>query len=617
MAVTFSISPNPHWVIIDNFSKLPNGAAIYTFSSLNPSQFKPAFQDAGGMIPFGQPIVGFGNGTMPPIYWKFDDADPTDLYYIEVWDKVKVPGNDAVMLWNFTGLPSFTTSGGGGIITTNLDLENLVSNGEFYWNVANLPVAPATSVPTQITLAPSNHAGFSGVAHSVNDGAPAPDIIFAKGDQSATDSISFIDFPNGDTTFSPAPTPQIYVNYTTAVAGSEAYKFIQFPIVKGLRNLENINISIAMWNRYNGGDSGITLSLRQFFGNGTNGPSADVPTSIGSLQFSGTNWNKTIFNSVLVPSTAGKTFGNCGNDGLFLQIRIPSSVLINFDFILPAVYIGNTTSTVDFHTLDFVDAIVMTPRTGDTRITLNSFHDYGWVPANDGTIGSSTSLATTRANIDTFPLYDLIWNAIPDSLAPVTGGRGVSSEADFGNNKAMALTRNLGRVMAGALPVIANQSFTRAGNTITMATTAGFYTGMAVNVSGGGLPAPLLAGTIYYAIIVNATTMQLATTTANAFSGTFIVLTSAGTGTIVSQTIETIGSFVGEETHVQSIAEMPAHTHGPGGVGATSFQVKGGVGTGFGGAGGAVDSTLTASTGGGLPFNQIQPTVYMNVYFKL
>lgn len=610
MAVTFTLAPNPHWVVIDNFSKLPNGAAIYTFSSLNPSQFKPAFEDPGGTIPYGQPIVGFGNGTFPPIYWQFDDADPANLYYIEVWDKVKVPGNDAVMLWNFTGLPAFIGGGGGGTITTNLDLENLVTNGEFYWNAGNLPVAPAISVPAQVTLAPSNHAGFSGVANSINDGAPAPDIIFAKGDTSATDSISFVNFPNGDTTFAPAPTPQIYVNYTTAVAGSEAYKFIQFPLVKGLRNLENINISIAMWNRYNGGDSAITLALRQFFGNGTNGPSADVLTSIGSLQFSGTSWNKTIFNAVLVPSTAGKTFGNAGNDGLFLQIRIPSSVLINFDFILPAVYIGNVTSTVDFHALDFVNAIVMTPRTGDTRITLNSFHDYGWVPANDGTIGSASSLATTRANIDTYPLYSLIWNAVSNSLAPVTGGRGISAEADFGNNKAMALTRNLGRVMAGALPVIANQAFTRAGNNITMVSTAGFYTGMAVNVSGGGLPSPLVSGVIYYAIVIDATNMQLAATSSNAFGGTFIPLTTAGSGTIVSQTIETLGSFVGEETHVMSVAEMPAHTH--------SYTIINAGGAFLqGGPGGQQQAAVTGSTGGGLPFNQIQPTVYMNVFFKL
>ena len=165
---------------------------IYTYSSLNPSVFKPAYQDAGGNIPYGQPIVGFGNGTMPPIFWKFDSDNPSDLYYIQVWDKVKSPGNGAVMLWNFSGLTgSGSGGGGGGTITTNLDLENLVINGEFYRNVGN---SSGPSVATQVTLAPSAHDGYCGTGNSANDGAPAPDIIFAKSDQTASDSISFTNF---------------------------------------------------------------------------------------------------------------------------------------------------------------------------------------------------------------------------------------------------------------------------------------------------------------------------------------------------------------------------------------------------------------------------------------
>src|ERR1700682_5285922 len=103
MALTpiFTIEPNPHWVIIDNFSKLPAGAAIYTYRSLDPSVFKPAFQDAGGNIPYRQPIVGFGNGTMPPIFWEFDPNNPSDTYYIRVYDKENLPGSNAQFLWDF------------------------------------------------------------------------------------------------------------------------------------------------------------------------------------------------------------------------------------------------------------------------------------------------------------------------------------------------------------------------------------------------------------------------------------------------------------------------------------------------------------------------------------
>ncbi len=58
-------------------------------------------------------------------------------------------------------------------------------------------------------------------------------------------------------------------------------------------------------------------------------------------------------------------------------------------------------------------------------------------------------------------------------------------------------------------------------------------TGRAVTVSnsGGGLPAPLVAGTTYWAIDVTNTTLKLATTKALADAGTPIDITTAGTGT--------------------------------------------------------------------------------------
>jgi hypothetical protein len=363
----------------------------------------------------------------------------------------------------------------------------------------------------------------------------------------------------------------------------------------------------------------VIVRLRQFFGNGTNGPSADVITTIGSLTFDGSDWTQTIFNQITVPGIGflGATLGNCGNDALFLQIGIPLSAAVDFDFILPALYLGDTTSTLDFHTQDFVDAIAQSPRTGDTRTSINSFSPYGWVPANDGTIGSATSGATTRNNIDTFPLYDLIWNSISNSLAPVVGGRGASSIADFGNNKPMFLTRNLGRVMAGALPVAASQTFVRAANTLVVASTSGFYTGMAVtiNVTGGGLT----AGIIYYAIVIDAVTLSLATTTTNALAGTVIPLGAVPNGTVISSNVETLGSYIGEEKHLLLNTELPV---GPFNIQldttSLSFTPGGTPISGVGPAGsGTQSSTNLRVTGGGIPLNVIQPTVFMNVFFKL
>lgn len=86
-------------------------------------------------------------------------------------------------------------------------------------------------------------------------------------------------------------------------------------------------------------------------------------------------------------------------------------------------------------------------QTGDVILTMRPSASAGWVLCNDGTIGSAGSSATTRANADTQALYTLIWNAVSNTYAPVTGGRGASASADFAANKPLALTKMLGRAL--------------------------------------------------------------------------------------------------------------------------------------------------------------------------
>jgi len=90
------------------------------------------------------------------------------------------------------------------------------------------------------------------------------------------------------------------------------------------------------------------------------------------------------------------------------------------------------------------------PRTGDVQISLRNDALPGWVPMNDGTIGSASSGATTRANADCQPLYTWIWENIDNAYAPVTGGKGVSAAADWAANKPLKLLKTLGHVLGFA-----------------------------------------------------------------------------------------------------------------------------------------------------------------------
>lgn len=90
-------------------------------------------------------------------------------------------------------------------------------------------------------------------------------------------------------------------------------------------------------------------------------------------------------------------------------------------------------------------------------------------------------------------------------------------------------------LLFGAFPetgVIADTTFTASGATLTDAT-HGLVTGDGpVRVSSSGtLPAGLTAGTDYWLIYLSANTYSLATSRANAFAGTAVTTTDAGTGT--------------------------------------------------------------------------------------
>jgi len=85
--------------------------------------------------------------------------------------------------------------------------------------------------------------------------------------------------------------------------------------------------------------------------------------------------------------------------------------------------------------------------TGDFKLVYNTGVLSGFVRCNGRTIGSATSGATERANADTSALFSFLWNA--DANLAVSGGRGVSSAADFAANKTLTLPDCSGRVLAG------------------------------------------------------------------------------------------------------------------------------------------------------------------------
>jgi len=611
MAISYSLAPNPKWYIADFVGRPLAGGYLATFSNQNHTLFNPVFKDPNGLnvwpyviVPnVGVPGILFDeNGAQGPFYFQFDSSLPDQLYYLEVYDA------NGVRQWT---IDDFSPgSGGGSIITTALDLENLIANNVFWRNIGTTPISPGTF----LKLAPGAHSALAQTPANAG-----PDICFIKNNTSATDTVSFPKFPLGSAPFIDDVTPVDYLNYDCTGAGSaETKKLVQFPITHSVQNLSNQTMTVTVWARATAGSSPtLTLQWYQFFGDGPSAsPAIITPIQVLSLASS---WQKFEIPTV-IPSVTGNVLGECGNDALFLQAQYPLGVTCSIDFTKPCVYLGNISPDQDYHTYDMIDTIINSPRTGDIRVSVNNHSPFGWVFMNDGTLGNDTSGATARANIDTFPLYNYIWNNVSRSWAPIVGATTGTAIGDFSTGLPLYLTRALGRVFAGTLNTEVSQTFTYASSnptsTLTVGSTASFIKGVPVTLSnsGGALPTGLSAGVTYYAINLSGTTMQLASSLANALSGTPITFNgTTGTGTqTVTVTPYALGQFAGEETHVLTIPEMPSHSHMvPQSFAITNASSGGGVNAASSG------TEPVTSTGGGLGHNTIQPTTYMNFFIKL
>lgn len=85
--------------------------------------------------------------------------------------------------------------------------------------------------------------------------------------------------------------------------------------------------------------------------------------------------------------------------------------------------------------------------TGDIKANYGTGVLAGFVRLNGRTIGSSTSGATERANLDTQALFTFLWNGDPNLV--VSSGRGVSAAADWAANKQITLPDGRDRAMVG------------------------------------------------------------------------------------------------------------------------------------------------------------------------
>lgn len=609
--------------LVDNSSGLPlaNGV-ISLYQDNSRTTFKNWYYQTGTpgnytYITLPNPMtlssvgtITDGNGNdVIPFYYPYSEIDnfTAQPYYITV---VNSNGQQQFTRQNFPFNPDTSP------LSTEVDtLDNLIVNSVFWRNIGsviltNLLTNRDTSL-LSATICPSQH-----------DGYIMPDMQFIKNANGAVDVISFENFVQNfpDQVLPNGVTPEFYLNFNCSGTGSETVKYIQIPIQLHVNSLSGVQASFVLYAMGVTGSPKIEINLYQFLGTGT----SSSPITIQTIDLNN-NWEKYVV-SFVIPSTQDIVLGQGGDDAYFMQIGLPtgSNGICDINIAMPSFYLSNQVPTNDFQTYDQVNSIISSPRTCDFRTSVNNFQP-GWVSANDGTIGNIASSATNRANTDTWVLYSYLWNHCSNTFCPVVGGKGSSAYSDFTSNKPLTLTRTLGRALLGGNPSFF-ESTTYTASTITSILTLGFsFSGLTVGTpifvenSGGSIPSPLQADTVYFVSInsLTANTIKLSTTLENAHAGIDITILSSGSG--FNGIGPALGAYVGESTHTQTIAEMPSHNH-PGSTSTPPSGYRGGTsGSGIIAASdntGSISLTI-ASQGGGSPFNVIQPSTYQNVFIKL
>jgi hypothetical protein len=630
---------------VDKTTGAPLSGGIITFyqdnsrTTLKNVYYQTGTPGAYTYLPLPNPLTLSDVGTIEdangndviPYFYPYSELDNTtpQPYYVTVYS------SSGQLQFTRANFPFNPNTGTGVVSATN---NNLIANNEFWRNIGSLNATTLTNSFTlngltlyDAIIAPSQHDGFTDMS----------DIQFIKDANGATDTITFEkfvgNFPNQ--IIPDSVTPEFYLNVDCSGTGSETVKYIQVPIqlhVDSLSGVTNCSATIAAMAE--SGNPSITIKLFQFLGTGVTSPSA---ATLETIILSNT-WQKYIV-TFTFPSAQGLTLGNGGDDAFYLQIGFPAASVFNINIALPSVYLAIDPPTNDWQTYDEINAIISSPRTGDVRTSMNSFYPFGWVPMNNGTIGDAASNATARANIDTWPLFELLWNAFnlytngstnPLAQMVTSGGSNVayggSAIFDFTSNNAITLTKSMGEVFLGTVPVSAllasyGTTFTAINSTgLALITSVGLnvFNGMPFYVSntGGALPTGLVANTIYYVANFSGTNaFNAATSFANSMAGIVISYTDAGSGTNSFKSA-LAGTYEGEYAHAQLLAELATHNH--------AFGTHQSNAT----AGGLSDTFLSAqsivnvyanpgfpifNTGSSTPFNVTQPGTFYNIYMKL
>lgn len=417
MATKFFLAPNARWQGRDQTGQPCVGGSLFTYQagSIIP---KATFQDPFGTNPNTNPVILDGKGEAN-IYWANDD-----LYYIELYDV------NGFLVYSQDNYPDVDFEQP--VDTTDLNPINFARNAQFYWW--------------------NNTTDFPNATQSVsNSDYIADDWLFFRNNLNATIELKQVLFTIGQSVVPNNPVAYFEYICTNAGAGGETFKYLA-QRYNSVQTLAGQTVTVAFWAKASAPNTALNCTLTQSYGTGGS-PNPDQDNLAVTANLT-TTWAQ--YSGTVTLQAVNPPIGTNGDDALIMKFNLPlnSNVTIdiaNVQLQLPATansfpYLPNNNT---FKQLDtrVTDAVWLT---GDVKATFRSSAnqpDPGWLYMDDTSIGSPSSGAT-HAGLFTKALYELLWNNVSNTYAPVNTGRGASAEADYNAGKLMTLMRVLGRAMS-------------------------------------------------------------------------------------------------------------------------------------------------------------------------
>lgn len=604
------LAPNARWQGRDTTGQPVVNGKLYTYVAGTTTP-KATWMDFEQTTPNTNPVVLDGSGEAN-IYWG------DDSYY-------------NIALYTSTGTEVYTQDNYPYLVNPNvappIDItqkNNIVRNPQFsFW---------------------SNGTSLSNLNTSANNyDFIADDWLFRKTNTSSVINASQIALNLTDVSVPGFPPYVLDINCTSIGTLTETQLEI-YQRYGSVRTFAGIAVTLSFSAKcLNSPSATIECIAYQDFGTGGS-PSSPVPTTFGT--FTVNNSMQEFSATIILPMLTGKTQGTNLDDSLQLAFSLPQNLIFEIQLGTVQWQEGSTVLSFDYSSqndqqLSLYRNTTKFFQTGDYKFTLRNSADPGWLMCDDGSIGSLTS-ASTNCGMFTQALYVLLWNTVPNSICPiftsagVLSTRGDSAISDFNANKQLAVTKTLGRVLAGASSSTIETAYyggvfgNSGGLVFSITDTSSLHTGDAVSFTASiALPSNIAINTLYYVYIINPTTIALCTSLANALLPTpaRIGYADSGSGTFVmyaAQPAHALGSFAGQETHALTQPELPVTqpTIIPSSPNSTVLQNSAltTLYQGLSEPGGGIDQAdipLISPFGGSIAHNILQPTSYQNVMIKL